>query len=135
MKSFRPVVIKPLSRGVMAGTRSITFAINGAIKLNSGTIADFGISSNEDVEQFLHLVQDDENNYYAYVDSEKEGGLKIRLDKKATQTVFITQCKSLVDEMTTSLDWPLAPDKKKSIRMDVKTEAEDYNGIKVWQLH
>lgn len=110
-------------------------ANNGSIKLNSGTIADLGISSKEDKEQFLHLVQDDEDNYYAYVDDVAEGGLKIRLDKKASQTNFITQCKSLVDEMAKNLDWPLAPDKKKSIRMDVKTEADDFNGIKVWQLH
>lgn len=114
----------------------ITFATNGVIRVNRRAIQAMRPDADQYLELYLHFAYEgdkDKHQLYAWIDNDPKEGLKIRRKKETTALdadQHVCNAALLVAHFKDTFDWPLAKEKKPTIRYDVqpqiiKTEFSD----------
>lgn len=121
--------VEPIIKFRLSGTVSMTRAFINNIDEN--------ILNNTDV-YYLH-VYTEESRIGVSIDQNDKNGMKIRFEKtkrhdKNTAHSIVGTCRGLILKLTKILDWPLAPDKNKSIAYELTNEIIEIDGNKIFIL-
>lgn len=109
-------------------TPQITFSTKGVIRINKLGLKTMALPKTLEHDFYLHFAfegQKEDHKLYAWIDNNPVEGLKLRRKSGFGATEVdqhVCNAANLISHFKDTFDWPLAKDKKPTIKYDVQPE-------------